>query len=347
MKLGVLFGGVSSEHEVSVASACSIINHLNIEKYKIYPIYISKKGNWYHVLEDMPKNSFGWLPKKIKKIKNVFQFLKKLDCVIPVFHGKYGEDGTIQGMLEMLNISYVGCNILTSSICIDKVFTKYVLKNAGISVTPDLYIKYDNNKFCLVNDNFDYQEISVLEIDKLIKNELNYPVFVKPARLGSSVGVIKVSNLNELIDALYNAKDLDDKILIEKAIVGKELECAILGSSASVVGQINSADEFYSYDAKYNNSNSKTLIPASIDDVIMEKIQSIALKAAKVVDIKTIARIDFFLEDNTNKIYLNEINTFPGFTDISMYPKLIEYGGINFSELLDRLINLANCKKSF
>ncbi len=341
MKLGVLFGGTSSEHEVSVASACSVINHLDRDKYKIYPVYIDKSGDWYHVLEDMPKNSFGWLPKRIRKVKNVFKFLKSMNCVIPVIHGKNGEDGTIQGMLELLNIPYVGCGVLTSSICIDKVYTKYVLKHVGISVTPDLYIKWDNNKFYLVDDNFDYHETSVLEIDKMIKNKLNYPVFIKPARLGSSVGVCKVSCLNELIDALYMAKDLDDKILIEKNIEGRELECALLGSSASVIGEILASDVFYSYDAKYNNSDSKTLIPADIDDDIMKKIQSIALKAARVVDITSISRIDFFLENNTNKIYLNEINTLPGFTDISMYPKLIEYGGISYSELLDRLINLA------
>lgn len=344
MKLGVLFGGTSSEHEVSVASACSVINHLDKDKYKIYSVYIAKSGDWYHVLEDMPKNSFGWLPKRIKKVKNVFKFLKSMNCVIPVIHGKNGEDGTIQGLLEVLNIPYVGCGVLTSSICIDKVYTKYVLKHVGISVTPDLYIKWDNNKFYLVDDNFDYHETSVLEIDKMIKNKLNYPVFIKPARLGSSVGVCKVSCLNELIDALYMAKDLDDKILIEKNIEGRELECALLVSSASVVGEILASDVFYSYDAKYNNSDSKTLIPADIDDDTMKKIQSIALKAARVVDITSISRIDFFLENNTNKIYLNEINTLPGFTDISMYPKLIEYGGISYSELLDRLINIAKFK---
>lgn len=341
MKLGVLFGGASSEHEVSVASACSVVGSLDKDKYKIYQIYITKSGDWYHVLEDMPKNSFGWLPKSKKRIKNVFKFLKSMNCVIPVIHGKNGEDGAIQGMMQMLNIPYVGCGILTSSICIDKVFTKYVLKHAGINVVPDLYIKCDNNKFYLVSDSFDYKELSVLEIDKLIQNKLNYPVFVKPARMGSSVGVCKVSDLNELIDALYNAKNLDDKILIEKAINGRELECAILGNTASALGEIKSADVFYSYDAKYKNEESKTIIPADIDQNIMNEIRDIALRASRVVGIDTISRIDFFLEDNTNKIYLNEINTLPGFTDISMYPKLIEYGGISYTELLDKLINLA------
>ena len=341
MKLGVLFGGASSEHEVSVASACSVVGSLDKDKYKIYQIYIAKSGDWYHVLEDMPKNSFGWLPKRKKRIKNVFKFLKSMNCVIPVIHGKNGEDGAIQGMMQMLNIPYVGCGILTSSICIDKVFTKYVLKHAGINVAPDLYIKCDNNKFYLVSDSFDYKELSVLEIDKLIQNKLNYPVFVKPARLGSSVGVCKASDLNELIDALYNAKNLDDKILIEKAINGRELECAILGNTASALGEIKSADVFYSYDAKYKNEESKTIIPADIDQNIMDSIRDIALKICRVLEIDTLSRIDFFLEDNTNKIYLNEINTLPGFTDISMYPKLIEYGGISYTELLDRLINLA------
>ncbi len=341
MKLGVLFGGASSEHEVSVASACSVVGSLDKDKYKIYQIYITKSGDWYHVLEDMPKNSFGWLPKRKKRIKNVFKFLSSMNCVIPVIHGKNGEDGAIQGMMQMLNIPYVGCGVLTSSICIDKVFTKYVLKHAGINVVPDLYIKCDNNNFYLVSDSFDYKELSVLEIDKLIQNKLNYPVFVKPARMGSSVGVCKVSDLNELIDALYNAKNLDDKILIEKAINGRELECAILGNTASVLGEIKSADVFYSYDAKYKNEESKTIIPADIDQNIMDSIRDIALKICRVLEIDTLSRIDFFLEDNTNKIYLNEINTLPGFTDISMYPKLIEYGGISYTELLDRLINLA------
>ena len=341
MKLGVLFGGASSEHEVSVASACSVVGSLDKDKYKIYPVYITKSGDWYYVLEDMPKNFFGWLPKRKKRIKNVFKFLSSMNCVIPVIHGKNGEDGAIQGMMQMLNIPYVGCGILTSSICIDKVFTKYVLKHAGINVAPDLYIKCDNNKFYLVSDSFDYKELSVLEIDKLIQNKLNYPVFVKPARMGSSVGVCKASDLNELIDALYNAKNLDDKILIEKAINGRELECAILGNTASALGEIKSADVFYSYDAKYKNEESKTIIPADIDQNIMDSIRDIALKICQVVEIDTLSRIDFFLEDNTNKIYLNEINTLPGFTDISMYPKLIEYGGISYTELLDRLIDLA------
>lgn len=340
MKLGVLFGGASNEHIVSISSACSIINNLDKDKYKIYPIYISKDNNWYTVLEDMPNNSFGYIPKSKKKIRNVFKYLKQLDCIIPVFHGKYGEDGTIQGLLEMFNIPYVGCKVLSSSICIDKAYTKYVLKSAHIPVVADILIKYIDNKFYYVED-FNYKEINIIEIDKLIKEKLNYPVFIKPSRLGSSVGVKKVNEFNELIDALYEAKELDEKILIEKNIVGQELECAILNGIPSVVGEIKAADGFYSYDAKYNNKESITIIPAEIDSNIMEQIKDLASKAFKVVNGSGLARIDFFLEKDTNKIYINEINTFPGFTEISMYPKLIEYGGISFSNLLDTLINLA------
>lgn len=340
MKLGVLFGGASSEHIVSISSACSIINNLDKDKYKIYPIYISENNDWYIVLEDMPSNSFGYMPKIKKKIRNVFNFLKKLDCVIPVFHGKYGEDGTIQGLLEILNIPYVGCKVLASSICIDKMYTKYVLKNAQIPVVDAIYIQYKNNKFYNIKD-FNHEEINIIEIDKLIKESINYPVFIKPSKLGSSVGVKKVNEFNELIDALYEAKELDENILIEKNIVGQELECAILNGIPSVVGEIKAADEFYSYDAKYNNRESITKIPAEISEETMEEIKKIASRAFRVINGTGLARIDFFLEKDTNKIYVNEINTFPGFTEISMYPKLIEYSGTTFSSLLDTLISLS------
>ena len=340
MKLGVLFGGASNEHIVSISSACSIINNLDKDNYKIYPIYINKNNDWYLVLEDMPSDNFGYIPKVKKKIRNVFSYLKKMDCIIPVFHGKYGEDGTIQGLLEMLNIPYVGCKVLASSICIDKMYTKYVLKSAQIPVVDAINIKYKDNKFYNIKG-FNYEEINIIEIDKLIKETINYPVFIKPSKLGSSVGVKKVNEFNELIDALYEANKLDENILIEKNIIGQELECAILNGIPSVVGEIKAADEFYSYDAKYNNKESTTKIPAQISEETMEEIKKIASKAFRVINGTGLARIDFFLEKDTNKIYVNEINTFPGFTAISMYPKLIEYSGTTISNLLDTLISLA------
>ena len=341
MKLGVIFGSKSTEHDVSVVSASYIIKNLNKKKYDIYPIYIDKNNDWYEVLDTPKIYKIGEVPGDIKAINNVLKYLKGMDVIIPAMHGLYGEDGAIQGFLKIVGVPCVGCNILASSVCMDKVYTKILLKNAGINVTPDLYIRYENNKFYYVNQNFDLVDVTVLDIDKLILKNLNYPVYVKPSNSGSSVGISKASNKDELNVALYEAKKYDEKILIEKAIDAREIECAVLNDLVSIPGEVLSATEFYSYDSKYKNSKSKTVIPALISDDMIQDIQDVAKRAFRAVDAKGMARIDFFIDKKTNEIYLNEINTIPGFTEISMYPKLIENMGISYTELLDKLIDSA------
>ena len=326
IKVAVIYGGMSTEHDVSVVSAKNDIENIKAGKDDSYKIEIAKNGEWLN---------------NGKKIKNVVEILQKMDVVFPVLHGLYGEDGTIQGMLEMLKVPYVGCKVLASSVCMDKVYTKYILKNAKINQAKFVYIKNENT---YVDDDLEEMDLQNDEIIDVVNKKLGFPVFVKPSNSGSSVGVTKANNGEELVRAIQTASQYDKKILIEKAIVGKEVECAVLGNDevkASTVGEIISAEDFYTYDAKYNNSESKTVIPALIPKKIIEEIRRCAIKAFKAVDGSGLARVDFFVEKDTNKVFLNEINTMPGFTEISMYPKLWEASGISYSELLDELIKLA------
>ena len=326
IKLGIVYGGVSTEHDISVMSAKSVIENLDKEKYEIHEIYINKYGKWYEVIDD-----------EKEEIYNLIWTLKKLDVVFPVLHGLGGEDGTIQGMLEMLKVPYVGCKVLASSVGMDKVYTKIIFEKAGIPEAPYVYIKKKENGYIIVNENFEEEEFKVESITK----KLNYPMFVKPSNSGSSVGVKKATNNEELKMAIENAGQYDNKILIEQGINAREVECAILDGTevrASTVGEIMSAEEFYSFDAKYNIPESKTIIPADISKVEIEQIHKLAIRAFKAFDGSGLARVDFFIEKDTNKIYINEINTMPGFTKISMYPKLFEAVGIKYSELLDKLI---------
>ena len=326
IKLGIVYGGVSTEHDISVMSAKSVIENLDKEKYEIHEIYINKYGKWYEVIDD-----------EKEEIYNLIWTLKKLDVVFPVLHGLGGEDGTIQGMLEMLQVPYVGCKVLASSVGMDKVYTKIIFEKAGIPEAPYVYIKKKENGYIIVNENFKEEEFKVESITK----KLNYPMFVKPSNSGSSVGVKKATNNEELKMAIENAGQYDNKILIEQGINAREVECAILDGTevrASTVGEIISAEEFYSFDAKYNIPESKTIIPADISKEQIEQIQKLAIRAFKAIDGSGLARVDFFIEKDTNKIYINEINTMPGFTKISMYTKLFEAVGIKYSELLDKLI---------
>ena len=326
IKLGIVYGGVSTEHDISVMSAKSVIENLDKEKYEIHEIYINKYGKWYEVIDN-----------EKEEIYNLIWALKKLDVVFPILHGLGGEDGTIQGMLEMLQVPYVGCKVLASSVGMDKVYTKIIFEKAGIPEAPYVYIKKKENGYIIVNENFEEEEFKVESITK----KLNYPMFVKPSNSGSSVGVKKATNNEELKMAIENAGQYDNKILIEQGINAREVECAILDGievRASTVGEIISAEEFYSFDAKYNIPESKTIIPADISKEQIEQIQKLAIRAFKAIDGSGLARVDFFIEKDTNKIYINEINTIPGFTKISMYPKLFEAVGIKYSELLDKLI---------
>lgn len=350
IKVGIIFGGQSTEHDVSIVSGGSVIKNLNKEKYEIFPIYIDKSGEWYHYtkpISEIEIFNIGEEPIDLERISNEFEVLKSQDIIFPVLHGLYGEDGTIQGLLELLKIPYVGCKVLASSVCMDKVYTKIILEKAGIKQVNAVILntkKGDEENYLYIDEKLNDKEVSILDICKIVENKLKYPVFVKPSNSGSSVGVNKAENSEELIESIKIAATYDKEIIIEQGINGKEVECAVLGTEdieASCVGQILSADEFYDYKSKYKNPESKTLIPADIDNETSEKIRRLSIKAFKAVKGSGLARVDFFVDRNTNEIYLNEINTMPGFTNISMYPKLWEHCGIQYSELLDKLIEMS------
>ena len=343
-KLGVVFGGMSTENEVSVVSAESILNNLDREKYEVFPIYIDKQGNWWKYIENGQKREFGARVENKEKIENLIEYLKNLDVIFPVLHGLYGEDGTIQGLFELLKIPYVGCRVLASSVGMDKVYTKIVFEKAGLNQTPYEYVRKYKNNYIYVDKNFNENIMTLKEVVEKITKNLKFPMFVKPSNSGSSVGVRKADTLEELIENIEYAASFDKKVLIEQGIDGKEVECAVLGNEeviASCVGEIKSADEFYSYDAKYKNEESRTEIPADIPEELSNEIRKQAIKAFKSIDGKGLSRVDFFIENGTNKIYINEINTLPGFTSISMYPKMFEASGVPYKELLTKLIELA------
>ena len=329
IKLGIIYGGISTEREVSEISAKSIIENIDKEKYEVHQIYINQYGKWFICKGD-----------KKEEIYNLVWYLKELDVVFPVLHGKYGEDGTIQGMFEMLQVPYVGCGVLASSIGMDKIYSKIIFEKAGIAQAPYIHIKKENENYKIIKDNFEEEEIN---FDK-IEGKIKFPMFVKPSNSGSSVGVKKATNILELKKAIENAGQYDDKIIIEQGIDGKEVECAVIDGKEIIisnVGEIVSAEDFYSFDAKYNIPESKTVIPANIEEKQIEEIRNLALKAFKAIDGKGLSRVDFFIENKTNKIFINEINTMPGFTKISMYPKLFENIGISYKKLLDKLIDNA------
>lgn len=329
-KLGIIYGGMSTEHEVSVTSAKSVISNLNKDKYEISEIFITKEGKW--------EDNQG------KQIENIFTYLKNFDVVFPVLHGLYGEDGTIQGLLEMLKVPYVGVGVLGSAVGMDKVYAKIVFEKAKILQAKYVYVKKQQDEYVYISEDFEEVKLPLKDICKKINEKIEFPMFVKPSNSGSSVGINKAHNIEELEEYIQYAGKFDTKILIEENINGREIECAVLGNTlprASCVGEILPADEFYSYDAKYKNAESKTQIPANISKELSEKIRKIAIKAYKALDCKGLSRVDFFIEKETEKIYINEINTMPGFTKISMYPKLWEYSGIKYSELLNELIKLA------
>lgn len=343
-KLGVIFGGTSTEHNVSIVSGTSIIKNLNKEKYEIYPIYIDLKGEWFKYTYNNEEFKVGDEIIGTEKIENIVKYLKELDIVFPVLHGLYGEDGTIQGMLELLKIPYVGTKVLGSSICMDKAYAKVIFDKANISQAEYIYIRKYNDKYIYIEKDFTEEILDINGIIKNVLDKIKFSMFVKPSNAGSSVGISKVENETELIKAIEYAGKFDNKILIEEGIQGREVECAVFGNEevqTSCLGEILSADEFYSFNAKYQNQKSKTVIPADLPEELSNKVRKIAKKAYKATDCKGLARVDFFVGDKNNKIYINEINTIPGFTQISMYPKLWEQTGVNYSDLLDKLIELA------
>ncbi|MEZ0536990.1 D-alanine--D-alanine ligase family protein [Caldicellulosiruptoraceae bacterium PP1] len=345
LNIAVLFGGVSTEHEVSIISAKSVIENLDKEKYEIIPVGITKEGKWLLYtgkIEDLNDKWFNMgveciiTPDKTKKallkIKDSDITYIDIDCVFPVLHGVNGEDGTIQGLLELAGVPYVGCGVLSSAVCMDKAFTKKLALIEGIP----------QGHFMVLNS-FEYEKEQELWIRR-IESEFSYPCFIKPSNGGSSVGITKAHNRIELIEGIAMAFMYDTKIVIEEFIDCREVECSVLGLNdpiASTIGEIIPSREFYDYEAKYIDNNSILVIPAKVSEHIVDEIQKLAVKLFKMLDCSGMARVDFFIEKNTEKIYFNEINTIPGFTSISMYPKLWENVGLSYSELLDRLIEIA------
>lgn len=343
-RLGVIFGGTSTEHEVSIVSGTSVIKNLNKEKYEIYPIYIDKAGEWFEFEPDNKTYKVGDEIVGTKKIENIWNYLKTMDILFPVLHGLQGEDGTIQGMFELLKIPYVGTRVLGSSICMDKVYSKIIFEKAKLNQAKYVYIRKFEDKYIYINEDFSEEILNIQETVNKIMEKIDFPMFIKPSNSGSSVGISKAKNENELINAITDASKFDKKILIEENINGREIECAVLGNEevkASVLGEILPAEAFYSFSAKYQNSDSKTVEAPDLPEELTKKVRELAVKAYKAADCQGLSRVDFFVDDKENKIYINEINTLPGFTEISMYPKLWEKSGLTYTELLDKLIELA------
>ncbi|MCI9049076.1 MAG: D-alanine--D-alanine ligase [Coprobacillus sp.] len=340
-KLLVICGGQSSEHIISRMSCTSVLENIHKELYEITLVGIEKDGTWF-LLKQGQKDltSTTWLQGS-QKVEDIYSLLKQHDVVFPVLHGLYGEDGTVQGLLELANVPYVGCRVLASSVSMDKIYTKKILETVGIPQVKSLYIKkrYDG-KLVVVDSKFNEST----DIMTIVKQQLGLPCFIKASRSGSSVGCYRCDNEEDLMNQLNEASQYDRHIVIEECIDCIELETAVLGNDdpiVSRVGQIMPHGEFYTFESKYEDAESKTCIPALVDERIQEEIRSYALKVFKAVDGHGLSRVDFFLDKKTNKIYLNEINTMPGFTKISMYPQLIADLGISYSDLIDRLIELA------
>jgi D-alanine-D-alanine ligase len=344
IRVGVLFGGRSGEHEVSLISAASVIQALDPEKYEAVPIGISKDGRW--LVGDTKLKSLPDILKKGERVMlstdpSVAALIPldekagggiRVDVVFPVLHGTYGEDGTVQGLLELAGLPYVGAGVLGSAVGMDKDVQKRLFRDAGLPVAEFEAISRAT------------WENSRPDVLKSFERKFTFPLFVKPAALGSSVGMTKVHGIKELPAALDLAAEFGQKIIVERGLDAREIELAVLGNDsprASIPGEIVPHREFYDYAAKYLEDGTKLVIPADLSAAQVKKFQEFAVRAFQALDCAGMARMDFFLERRTNKIYLNEINTIPGFTSISMYPKLWEATGIPYRELIDRLIELA------
>ena len=349
LRVGVIFGGRSAEHEVSLVSAASVINALDKTKYEIVPIGISPDGRWLSSpdavrllkergrLEDQPEKILLPDPAEKGLVELGGAHGQRggypLDVIFPTLHGTFGEDGTVQGLFELAGIPYVGAGVLGSAAGMDKVVTKQLCEHERIPVSP--YLWFLDGEY----------RAGAKKIVSLIEKKLKYPCFVKPANSGSSVGISKAHNRKELLPAIELAAQYDRKILVEKSIENaREIELSVLGNDdpeASVPGEILSSNEFYDYDAKYVDGKSEAVIPARLPANVANKLKELAIRGFKAIDCAGMARVDFLVVRRTNRIFFNEINTIPGFTSISMYPKLWEASGLAYPRLLDRLIELA------
>lgn len=337
--VGVVFGGKSGEYDVSLLSAYNVINGINKEKFDITMIGITLEGKFYIYKGDVEKiKTNEWINDSKNLISDFSLFdgdiINNVDIIFPVLHGQNGEDGRIQGLFEMMDKPYVGCEVLASSVCMDKDIAKRIFRSVGIPVVDDVLV---------FNTDIETDKLLEATLDRCEEN-LPYPMFVKPVNMGSSVGISKAKDRGSLKDALLKAVKFDTKILVEKGINAREIEVAVLGNShpeASYPGEIVSCKEFYDYEAKYlSGDGSRIDIPAKIDDKIIEKIRTYAVIAFKAVGGSGLSRIDFFLDKESKDIYLNEANTLPGFTNISMYAKMWDYMGIGYSDLIEKLIDL-------
>ncbi len=341
--LAVIFGGQSSEHEISCMSASNIIQCIDAQRYNIILVGITREGHWVEAANLEAVRDGSWKESKISIVlspdatkKGLYRMSEDgkaqfvhLDVIFPVLHGLYGEDGTVQGLFKLAGIPFVGCGIFASAAGMDKLYTKVIVDTLGICQAK--YVPVYKEELPQMD-----------EVIARVESKLEYPVFVKPSRAGSSKGVNKAANREQLKSALAEAADNDRKILVEETIVGREVECAVLGNldvKASGVGEILSADEFYDFDAKYYNSESKTLVDPPMPGEMREQIREDAVKIFKALDGRGLSRVDFFLTESG--VVFNEINTLPGFTAISMYPMLWEAQGIPKKELVQKLIDLA------
>lgn len=339
LRVGVLFGGMSGEHEVSLLSARSVIQAIDQEKYQIVPIGITKEGEWLTQgdpmnalvgrAEEDRRDEVG-VGRTLTRASTLPSPFPQVDLMFPLIHGTFGEDGTVQGLLEMANVPYVGAGVLASALGMDKALMKMVFQQQGLPVPRFVVIR---------REELDRDRESILTK----AGTLGYPLFVKPANGGSSVGISRVSSAQLLPGALELGFRYDRKLVLEEAIEGREIECSVLGNDdpqASILGEVVFDREFYDYEAKYLDSRTRLVIPAVVEPGLVRRFQELARAAFRAIDCCGMARVDFFLQRSDSVILVNEINTIPGFTPVSMYPRLWEASGISFPELVDRLIQL-------
>ena len=351
LRVGLIFGGRSGEHEVSIASAASVYAAIDKSKYEVVPIGITPEGRWLAGADPLLLAAGATMDESALGVTAVTMTgdptqrglvaahpgaptgtAQTLDVVIPVLHGTYGEDGTLQGLLEMAGVAYAGCGVLGSALAMDKEKAKLVLKSAGLPVVAWVTVRrHDHDR--------DPEPVC-----DQVEAQFAFPVFVKPANMGSSVGVGKAHDRTELRRALATALEYDSKAVVEPGLDARELECGVLGNEepeASVVGEVVPSNEFYDYRAKYVDNASRLYIPAEIEEQQAQELRRLAVGAFRALELSGLARVDFFLERGSGHIFINEVNTMPGFTQISMYPKLWEASGVPYPKLLDRLIELA------
>ena len=348
MRIAVMFGGQSDEHDVSIRSAQTVINSIDPERYEVVPIGITRSGQW--IVQGDPMAALvqasealspggGDVSGEVETVEPVTGALaltdgnrQPIDVVFPVLHGPFGEDGSVQGLFEIAGVPFVGSSVLGSAVAMDKAMTKYVLTQAGLPQLP----------WQLVTRN-DVEHYAEAVADRIAES-IGFPCFTKPANLGSSVGICKVRSREDLVPALREAAHFDRRIVVEKGVDAREIELGVLGNDdplASVGGEIVPRGDFYDYNAKYVDATTELLVPARLEDGMLEFLQEMAIDAFRALDLAGLARVDFFVERGTDRVFVNEVNTLPGFTSISMYPMLWEATGIPISELIDRLVALA------